>query len=677
MEEQKIMKRYVLIISILALFLLPYVSSASSLSLSPSSGTFSVGSTFDVVVLLDTKGKSINAMQVSLSFPADKLQVASPSTGKSIIDVWTVPPKYNNSAGTISFEGGIPGGIITSSGVITNITFRVRSTGEGIVKFKDESRVFLDDGFATDDLSQANNAFFSFRLPPPQGPIVVSETHPDQSRWYQNRNAVLSFGSESTGVEGFSYILNDVAITEPDNISEGIRQSVAYSDLDDGVYYFHIKSLRAGVWGGTTHFVIRVDATPPSEFSLDILPSKRTSSLSPVVQFSTTDQHSGLDYYEIKVEPLSRNALNAFEGEIPFFIEVTSPYIIPPITNGAYDVVVRAYDKAGNIQEISERLTITNFALSFIDGRGVKFGDFFVIPWFWFWILALIPLLIIAYLARRVYKWRRRLHEAHHNKELPHKVIKGFEKLNEYQSKYGAKAVAILFVLLSLFSFNAVSAQTRETAPPLINTVSRNISNKDIFYVGGKTNIGEGDVVLYVQNLETGETVSYNLVSNQDGEWFYRHNKFLPGGNYLLWVQSLVGETLSPPSPQERIQVEKTAIQFGSNRLSYEVIYLTLMIVLGVLFIGLLLFVIFHFYHGHKKYKEFQKEVRDAEKTIQEGFAVLKTDIEAELSLIHKVKLNEQLTDEQREKERRLLNDLEEVRKHIGEEVWKIQSNPW
>ena len=127
------MKRYIFFIVLFICLLIPESSFASTLSLSPSAGTFSVGSTFNVSVLLDTKGKSINALQVFLTFPSDKLQVVSPSTGQSIVGVWTAPPKYNNTLGTVSLEGGIPGGIVTSSGVLTTVTFRVKSVGEGIV----------------------------------------------------------------------------------------------------------------------------------------------------------------------------------------------------------------------------------------------------------------------------------------------------------------------------------------------------------------------------------------------------------------------------------------------------------------------------------------------------------------------------------------------------------------
>ena len=150
----------------------------------------------------------------------------------------------------------------------------------------------------------------------------------------------------------------------------------------------------------------------------------------------------------------------------------------------------------------------------------------FVLPWFLALIIGIAFLLMFVYLAHRVFYWRRKVHHAHDNNHLPDDVAKQLEEFKEYKKKYLVKSIAILFVLFSFFSFNTVFAQTKEIAPPLIDTISHDISNKEIFYIGGKTNIGDGEVVLYIQNLNTGETISYNLLSNENGEWFYRHNKF-------------------------------------------------------------------------------------------------------------------------------------------------------
>jgi hypothetical protein len=670
------MKRYIFIV-ILSLFFVPKLILASSISLSPTSGTFTVGSTFNVSVLLDTKGKAVNALQIFVTFPPDKLQIVSPSTGKSIVGIWASPPKFDNVKGTMSLEGGVPGGITVSSGVITNITFRVKSTGEALVRFKDDSEVYLDDGFATPDLNQTSNAVYNFRLPPPMGPIVVSETHPDQSTWYQNKNAVLYFTDDGGITEGYSYILNSDPISEPDNISEGVKKFISYNDLDDGVHYFHIKMLRGGLWGGTTHFAINVDATPPSTFPIEILPDARTTSTNPVVQFDTTDKLSGVDFYEIKIEPLSPEAVSLLGSGASLFVEATSPYVIPTLVKGSYNVVVRSIDKAQNVMEISKRLNITSFTFRFLGADGIRIKGLLFLSWGWVLGIGIFILILLLYFAYRAWHWHRKVSEVHTEKKLPEDVHKELEELKKYRQKYGATALIILFMFLTLPFANQVKAETTEIAPPLINTISKNISNKEIFYIGGKTNIAEQEVVLYFQNLTSGETLSYNVTSDKDGNWFYRHNKLLPAGEFLLWTQGKVGETLSPPSPQERITVERTAIQFGSNRLSYEVIYLIIIIGLIVLLASLTLFIVFHYRHGRRKYREFQAEIRNAEESIKRGFAVLHRDIEAELSVIRKMKLSNELSEEEKQKEDQLIRDLGEVQKRIGDEVWHIKKETW
>src|SRR3989344_808899 len=135
-------RRIFLIIFFVFLFS-PKITQAATFLLSPQGGTFSIGSTFDVSILLDTKGQSVNALEVALSFPPDMLQVASPLTGQSVIGVWTATPKFDNRNGKIRLQGGIPGGITASSALVSTITFRVKSIGEALVKFDDASKVLL------------------------------------------------------------------------------------------------------------------------------------------------------------------------------------------------------------------------------------------------------------------------------------------------------------------------------------------------------------------------------------------------------------------------------------------------------------------------------------------------------------------------------------------------------
>jgi hypothetical protein len=664
------MKRRFLFVTLFALLFFPVVSSAATLSLSPSSGTFSIGSTFDVSIFLDTEGQSVNALEVLFSFPPDMLQVVSPSIGQSVIGVWTAPPKFDNTRGRVELQGGIPGGITVSNALVSKVTFRVKSVGEGMLKFLDQSKVLLNDGLGTNALNQTKNAVYKFKLPPPGGPEVVSDTNPDQATWYGNRTVSLRFINEPSGVEGYSYILSDDPLTIPDNISEGEKTSVSYTNLSDGIHYFHVKSLRAGSWGGTTHFAMKVDATAPADFKMEIVPSPRTSSKQPVIQFFTSDLLSGIDHYELKM--ISLTAGESDSDASGFFIEASSPYVSGVLEFGSYDVIVRAYDKAGNYREVTERLRITTPLFSFISSAGIKIGNF-TIPWMWIWVLGAVLLLGLGYGAVRVRSWRKGLHSQHENKELPENVVEQLEELKKYRAKYGAAALFFMLLASSVFNFTSrAEAQTPQIAPPLITSISQNISNEEIFYVGGKTDFANAEVVIYLQNLGTGETFSQYTESDNKGDWFYRHTNFLSPGNYLLWAQGKTGEELSPPGPQVKMTVNRTAVQFGGSKISYETIYLVIIILLSVLILGLVAFIMYHYYHGKKKHKALTKDIKEAEESIRRGFAILKRDIEAELAIVRRAGLNDVLSAEERIKEAQLLSDLENIQKHVGREIWEI-----
>ena len=357
---------------------------ASTLYLNPASGNYTVGSTFNVSVLLNTAGESINALTASLSFPPDKLQVVAPSAGSSIIGVWTVPPKFNNALGTVDLEGGIPRGTITSAGLINVITFRVRSPGTAIVSFSPNSQVFLNDGWATENLKGTSDGVYRLGLGEGGGPLVSSNTHPDQSVWYPGQ----SVGFRLSYATAFSYILDENPNTIPDNISEGNKIAVDFSNLSDGIHYFHVKSLEGGAWGGTSHFAVRIDHTPPAAFPIEILPSLRTTSTTPTIRFTTTDADSGIDHYELNITPASDK--NPGEGG---FFEVESPYQSLPLSLGAYNVIVRAYDKAYNYRESMKRFTIATPIYKVFSGEGIQIKDGVIIPWIWI-ILILVLLLL-------------------------------------------------------------------------------------------------------------------------------------------------------------------------------------------------------------------------------------------------------------------------------------------
>jgi hypothetical protein len=648
-------------------------ASAAQLLLSPSSGTFLVGSTFDVGVFVDTEGKSANVVEATILFPPDILQLVSPTISQSVFSVWTAQPVFDNQKGIIKLSGGIPGGINVSRGLITNLTFRVKQvTDSAIVRFSDASSVLANDGKGTSILSNAQSAVYKFILPPPAGPIVTSETHPDQSKWYAAKDLILKWASLSQ-IEQFSYILSRNPTDVPDDIPDGSKSNITYKNVSDGKNYFHIKSLRDGVWGGTTHFAVNIDSEIPASFSVDVSPSDYTSSKFQLISFETTDTLSGMDHYEMRVINLTSTDPSSPSGGDTFFVESTSPKSLS-LGLGKYDLIVRAYNKVGNYREVTKRLSVVKPIFGIITDRGMMIGSIGTVPWFLVFIFLLFIIACLAFVSLRVHKWHDDIVKKRITKELPDDIKAQLADLKKYRQKYGKALVALL--VIGLFAVGSkVNAEQKQVqlSPPNINSVSHDISNQDIFYIGGTTDSSGITVTVYLQNSTTNETWSDDVVSGAKGGWFYRHPTFLSPGNYLIWTQSKIGSEQSPPSPQIGLTVSRTALQFGSSRLSYESIYLFFVMILLVVSLLLTVHIVYHSYHARRKHKMFIKEIKDADESIRRGFAVLRRDIEAELNVVKRAKLTGELSAEEKEKEEQLMKDLESISTYTGKEIWEIE----
>lgn len=392
---------FFLIFTVFLLFSLfaisPVNAQSASLYLSPASGTFLVGSTFDVSVFVNTGGEDVNAVEVNLKFDPTKLQITSPTAGKSFIEVWVSQPTYSNTKGTISFVGGVPSpGINTSSGLVSTLTFRVRDSGETSILVSDSSKVLRNDPEGTDILTSKGRGVYTLLIPPPEGPKNYSSTHPDQNEWYKNNNPTFSWEKEA-GVTDFSYSFDQDPGGVPDNVAEGDYTSVSFSDVKDGIWYFHVKAKKAGVWGGVSHYLVRIDTTPPAAFTPTVEPSPRTTERQLLVSFITTDVLSGLDYYQLKYINISAERE---KEEVGFFTEVISPYKLPPLEIGKYLVIVRAYDIAGNWKEETVKIQIFPKGIDF-SKKGIQFRSTFL-PW---WLLIVILLIILVLVI--IYFWKK------------------------------------------------------------------------------------------------------------------------------------------------------------------------------------------------------------------------------------------------------------------------------
>ena len=389
----------------------------ASFYFSPASGTFFIGSTFDVSIFVNTGKEDVNAVQVDVKFDPKKLQVASPTAGKSFIEVWVSQPTYSNTEGKMSFIGGVPSpGINTSAGLVSTVTFRAIAPGETTILFSDTSKVLRNDPEGTNILTSKGRGVYSLIIPPPAGPKVFSSTHPDTNKWYKDNNPTFCWEKEE-GVSDFSYSFSQDSTGIPDNVSDGDHVCVSYSEVEDDLWYFHIKAKRKEVWGGTSHYLVQIDTTPPAVFTPAVEPSPKTIEKQPLVSFITTDALSGISHYELKYIDITPERKEEAAG---FFREVTSPYKLPSLEIGKYLVVVRAYDVAGNWREGTVKIEIFPKGFS-LTKKGIQFREF-IIPW---WLIILVLLIILALIL--FYFWQKHRAQVKRRKSKLNEVEKRLE----------------------------------------------------------------------------------------------------------------------------------------------------------------------------------------------------------------------------------------------------------
>lgn len=321
--------------------------SQTKVFLSPAGGSFVEDSSFEVPIYVNTEGRNINGVEIRLEFDSRKLSVIRPAGGTSIVGIWVEPPSYDNSEGIVNYVGVIPGGITTEAGLIGSITFQAKSPGNARVSFKANSKILLNDGLGTESVVDYNRAEYTIVPKAPEGIRIFSETHPFQGEWYNNNSPTLAWDKEE-GVEGFSYVLDNKPSTIPDNAVNTAESTVSFENLNDGLWYFHVKAQKNGVWGNAGHFLLRIDTTPPARFTpeANYMVAAAVFVARTMVTFFTTDNLSGVDHYQVGI--IDKNAPPT---ESPLFVRAESPYQVSLTDDSSFRVVVRAVDMAGNVRD--------------------------------------------------------------------------------------------------------------------------------------------------------------------------------------------------------------------------------------------------------------------------------------------------------------------------------------
>jgi hypothetical protein len=150
----------------------PTKDPVTDLFLTSSSTRGTVGYSFSVDVTADTD-TPINAVEASLSFPPEDLEVTSIDQTNSIIDLWVHQPSFLNDIGTITVDGGIlrTGGFV-KTGKLFTVNFLTKKAGTAKIT-ADKVSFALADGkgtLATPKITELSYEIAAPEIKPVQSP---------------------------------------------------------------------------------------------------------------------------------------------------------------------------------------------------------------------------------------------------------------------------------------------------------------------------------------------------------------------------------------------------------------------------------------------------------------------------------------------------------------------------
>lgn len=328
--------------------------------LTPSSGNFSVGDTLSVEVQTDSSAQ-VNSAQGVLSFDQSRLKVSSIDQSGSAFNLW-VPsdPTYSNTDGTVTFSGGSTAPL--SGGINEIITVVFEATGEGDASLSFNSGSILS-GPGTDITGELGQASYSIggsapEPPPPSvpddpepsrptspsgptppAPLVESDVFEDPDAWYATTTATFSW-ELAYNVEAVRLLYDDDETSIPTVLHEPAIASRTLENLEEGETYFHVMFRNSSGWGIPTHKRLRIDLTPPNEFTVS------ASQLDPqsqdvTLRFDATDELSGIAKYDVAVDGELVNTIEVSElsgGAYTLFVDQPGDHVF----------TITAYDRAGN-----------------------------------------------------------------------------------------------------------------------------------------------------------------------------------------------------------------------------------------------------------------------------------------------------------------------------------------
>jgi len=288
----------------------------------------SQGKNFEVEISLNRDSSFLKAIEGLINFNSDSFELINIIKNNSTFEKWIVAP-YLKENGQIFFSGIFNSDLNINN--LFNIVFKKLdnndlelNVGSGAILGEDDKLYDLEEIIPTEERASIFN--------------VTSLTHENPGSWYSNKTVKLEW-NVPCDAKKIKILIDEKEESYPTvEYDELIREKEI--ELDDGIWYFHIRYFGDNGWSPIEHRKIMIDTENPKFLNVKIGKD--------MIEFLGEDELSGIDLYEIDIPFLNQKY---FTNEHNFKINTINK-------SGSYDVKIRAYDKAQNYLEEEEIITI-------------------------------------------------------------------------------------------------------------------------------------------------------------------------------------------------------------------------------------------------------------------------------------------------------------------------------